>query len=162
MTSRTCAVNRPAGELLSARRTAWISGCDFRNGRRVEVIARFRRRMQAFDMPAAKTIFVSFSGEIDSCSAQALTTAMTRCADHDAEEVCLMFATPGGNVSEGIYLYNMLRACPFRLTVHNVGMSIPSGPPSSLHPTSATPARRRGSCFTGCPEGSGGQGRRSA
>lgn len=72
-------------------------------------------------MTAAKTIFVSFSGEIDDRSSQALTAAMTRCADHDATEVCLLFATPGGNVSEGIHLYNMLRAYPFRLTIHNVG-----------------------------------------
>jgi ATP-dependent Clp protease, protease subunit len=35
--------------------------------------------------------------------------------------VCLLFATPGGTVSEGIYLYNMLRAYPFRLAIHNVG-----------------------------------------
>lgn len=71
--------------------------------------------MQAFGMPAGKTIFVSFSGETGNRSAQALTVAMTRCADHDAEEVCLLFATPGGNVSEGICLRNMLCAYPFGL-----------------------------------------------
>jgi len=81
----------------------------------------FRRRVQRLDIPAADTIFVSFSGEITDRSVQALTRAMTQCADSDAEDVCLLFTTPGGTVSEGIYLYNMLRAYPFRLAIHNVG-----------------------------------------
>lgn len=73
------------------------------------------------DEPAADTVYVSFSGEISDLSARALTRAMTQCADSGAEDVWLLFATPGGSVREGMYLYNMLRAYPFRLVMHNVG-----------------------------------------
>ena len=32
-----------------------------------------------------------------------------------------MISTPGGTVMNGLNLYNVMRAMPFRLTTHNVG-----------------------------------------
>jgi ATP-dependent protease ClpP protease subunit len=37
------------------------------------------------------------------------------------EELYLLLSTPGGTVMHGLTLYNILRALPIRLTIHNVG-----------------------------------------
>ena len=46
---------------------------------------------------------------------------MTKCANQGVKEVYLMLSTPGGSVMNGMNLYNVLRAMPFKLTTHNVG-----------------------------------------
>jgi ATP-dependent Clp protease, protease subunit len=46
---------------------------------------------------------------------------MANCANQGVKEVYLMLSTPGGVVMNGLNLYNVLRAMPFKLTTHNVG-----------------------------------------
>ena len=71
--------------------------------------------------PTPQTAYISFSAEIIPHTTEALIAAMTQCAQQGIPEVCLMISTPGGSVMNGLNLYNVMRAMPFRLTTHNVG-----------------------------------------
>ena len=46
---------------------------------------------------------------------------MANCANANVTNVTLLLSTLGGSVVNGMNLYNVLRAMPFRLTTHNVG-----------------------------------------
>src|SRR5947208_681344 len=46
---------------------------------------------------------------------------MAQQANAGVPEVYLLLSTPGGGVMNGMNLYNVLRAMPFKLTTHNVG-----------------------------------------
>ena len=67
-----------------------------------------------------KTVYVSFSAEINVNTTESLLAALANLANQGVSEVCLLLATPGGEVAHGISLYNMLRAFPFKLVTHNV------------------------------------------
>lgn len=67
------------------------------------------------------TVYVSFSAEIVPQTAETLITVMGEQANKKVDEVYLMLSTPGGNVREGLNLYNVLKAFPFKLITHNVG-----------------------------------------
>jgi len=67
-----------------------------------------------------KTAYVSFSAEINAHTTESLIAAMTNCVGK-VTEVNLLLSTPGGAVMNGINLYNVLRAFPFKLVTHNVG-----------------------------------------
>src|SRR6202035_1991872 len=71
--------------------------------------------------PTPETVYVSFSAEINPNTTEALIGALAQCANQRVPEVYLMISTAGGNVMNGMNLYNVLRAMPFRLTTHNVG-----------------------------------------
>lgn len=73
------------------------------------------------DEDAAELVYVVFSAVIDQRSAESLLTVMSECASGGVEDVRLLLSTPGGNVTAGINLYNVLRGMPFRLTTHNAG-----------------------------------------
>lgn len=66
-------------------------------------------------------VYVSFSAEINANTTESLLATMSNCANQKVPEVYLAISTPGGSVMNGMNLYNMLRAMPFRLTTHNVG-----------------------------------------
>jgi ATP-dependent Clp protease protease subunit len=42
-------------------------------------------------------------------------------ANQGVDHVYLLLSTPGGTVMNGMNLYNVMRAMPFKLTTHNVG-----------------------------------------
>jgi ATP-dependent Clp protease, protease subunit len=67
------------------------------------------------------TVYVSFSAEINANTTESLLATMANCANQGVDEVQLLLSTPGGSVMNGMNLYNMLRAMPFKLTTHNVG-----------------------------------------
>ena len=66
------------------------------------------------------TVYVSFSAEINANTTESLISTMANCANQGVDEVVLLLSTPGGDVSNGINLYNVLRAMPFRLVTDNV------------------------------------------
>ena len=70
---------------------------------------------------AGQTVYVSFSAEIIPQTTESLIAALANCANGGAAEVRLLLSTPGGAVMNGINLYNVLKAMPFRLVTHNVG-----------------------------------------
>jgi ATP-dependent protease ClpP protease subunit len=65
--------------------------------------------------------YISFSAEIIPATTEVLIAAASQCAIHGVQEVHLLLSTPGGTVMNGMNLYNVLRAMPFKLTTHNVG-----------------------------------------
>jgi hypothetical protein len=67
------------------------------------------------------TIYVSFSAEINAHTTESLIAAMANCANARPAQVVLLLSTPGGVVMNGMNLYNVLRAMPFKLVTHNVG-----------------------------------------
>ncbi len=66
-------------------------------------------------------VYVSFSAEINANTCESLIAVTAQQANNGVSHVCLMLSTPGGNVMNGLNVYNVLRAMPFELTTHNVG-----------------------------------------
>jgi len=71
--------------------------------------------------PNTKTIYVTFSAEINPNTTEGLLAVMAGAANQRVQEVYLALSTPGGNVREGMNLYNVLKGVPFDLTIHNGG-----------------------------------------
>ena len=67
------------------------------------------------------TLYVIFTAEINSTTVERLTSIMVQAGKKRVEEVYLALSTPGGQVQQGIALYNTLLSMPFKLTVHNIG-----------------------------------------
>ena len=66
-------------------------------------------------------VYVSFSAEINMNTSESLIALMSQYASQGVKEVYLLLSTPGGQVMNGMNLYNVLRAMPFKLVTHNVG-----------------------------------------
>jgi ATP-dependent protease ClpP protease subunit len=67
------------------------------------------------------TVYVSFSAEINANTSETLIATISNLSNKNVKNVYLMISTPGGNVMNGMNLYNILRALPTRLITHNVG-----------------------------------------
>lgn len=65
--------------------------------------------------------YVSFSAEVNQQTTEALLAVCADLANKRVDTVYLMLSTPGGSVLNGMTLYNVLRAMPFKLITHNVG-----------------------------------------
>ena len=72
-------------------------------------------------VPLAGTVYINLSAEINVQTTETVIATMGQCANSGVTEVYLLLATPGGDVMSGINLYNVLRAMPFKLIVHNAG-----------------------------------------
>ena len=68
-----------------------------------------------------KTLYVIFSADINPTTCEGLLGVMAEAVNQGVKQVYLAFTTAGGNVREGVHLYNVLRKMPFDLTIHNVG-----------------------------------------
>lgn len=64
--------------------------------------------------------YISFTSDVSPASAKALLAACAQCASNGIKHVYLLLSTPGGDVREGMALYNILKGMPFDLTTHNV------------------------------------------
>ena len=67
------------------------------------------------------TTYISFPAEISPQTTETLIAVLGEQANKKVDEVYLMLPTPGGFVANGLNLYNVLRAFPFKLIIHNVG-----------------------------------------
>jgi ATP-dependent Clp protease, protease subunit len=67
------------------------------------------------------TAYVSFSAEINTNTTESLIATFANLANQKITTVHLLISTPGGSVTNGINLYNVMRALPFKLVTHNVG-----------------------------------------
>jgi len=66
--------------------------------------------------------YVTFMHPVNGASVRALLgTLQTIIYKDRAKSVYLLLSTPGGDVNEGIVLFNTLRALPVELTTHNIG-----------------------------------------
>lgn len=71
--------------------------------------------------PTPKTVYVIFSAEINPKTAESLLAVIANCATQGVETFYLLLSTPGGDVMQGIALYNALRGMPFKVVTHNIG-----------------------------------------
>lgn len=71
--------------------------------------------------PPPDTVYLSFLAEINQLTTESLLAACVNIANAKIKTVYLMLSTPGGAVTNGIAIYNTLRALPFKLITHNVG-----------------------------------------
>jgi ATP-dependent protease ClpP protease subunit len=62
----------------------------------------------------------SFSAEIDLKTTEALIAVTFAQIPQGATELHYLFSTPGGQVAQGIALYNTLKALPVPTIMHNV------------------------------------------
>src|ERR1700720_4641146 len=67
------------------------------------------------------TFYVSFSADITASTTESLISVMANLVNQKAKTVHLLLSTPGGNVMNGMNLYNVLLGLPFELITHNVG-----------------------------------------
>lgn len=72
-------------------------------------------------VPKTPLVYVSFSAEINANTTENLIGTMANLANLEVKEVYLLLSTGGGQVMNGMNLYNVLRGMPFTLTIHNVG-----------------------------------------
>ena len=71
--------------------------------------------------PVQPPHYISFSAEINQVTIEHLILQIANISNSGVKQVHLLFSTPGGNVQQGITLYNTLRAFPIELITHNVG-----------------------------------------
>jgi ATP-dependent protease ClpP protease subunit len=68
-----------------------------------------------------RTVFISFNAGIDQNTAQTLVALLVQQIQAGFNHLYIMFSTSGGNVSDGMTLYNTIRALPATVTMHNMG-----------------------------------------
>jgi ATP-dependent protease ClpP protease subunit len=66
-------------------------------------------------------VYISFSAEIDLKTTETLIAVTFQQIQQGATELYYLFSTPGGQVAQGIALYNTLKALPVPTIMHNVG-----------------------------------------
>ena len=67
------------------------------------------------------TQYVSFITDINQQTTEVLMGVCADFCNKGVEHIYLLLSTPGGNVMNGITLYNYLRGIPAKLTTHNIG-----------------------------------------
>ena len=67
------------------------------------------------------TVYVSFSAEINPNTTEVLIATIANLSNKGVKTVYLMIATPGGQVMNGMNVYNVLKALPIKIITHNVG-----------------------------------------
>jgi ATP-dependent Clp protease protease subunit len=69
-------------------------------------------------MPIA---YISFTADVNNVTSAALVGTVFDHINRGFSEIYLMLSTAGGNVDDGIAVYNVFRGLPVPLTTHNVG-----------------------------------------
>ncbi len=77
--------------------------------------------MASAPSPAPVVAYVSFSAEINQTTTEGLLAAIAELLQKGNRTIYLMLSTPGGNVQNGVTIYNILRSLPVKLITHNVG-----------------------------------------
>jgi ATP-dependent Clp protease protease subunit len=66
-------------------------------------------------------IFISFQAEVNQATSEVLISVIAKQIQEGHRDIHLLLSTPGGSTTNGISIYNTLRALPISLTTHNVG-----------------------------------------
>jgi ATP-dependent Clp protease, protease subunit len=70
---------------------------------------------------APKELYGMFAGPIDQAAAQRISNAMSLAINNGVQGIHLLFQSGGGNVGDGIYIFNLFRSLPISLTLYNAG-----------------------------------------
>lgn len=71
--------------------------------------------------PPPGVVYVCFSAEVNPSTTEALLATAAQCVEQGAKEIYLILSTPGGQVMNGMHVYNVLRGLPVKVTTHNSG-----------------------------------------
>lgn len=66
-------------------------------------------------------VYISFTGDINPGSAEALLNVAIQAANKGAQEIYYLFSSLGGSINSGFTLYNSLRALKIDIVMHNTG-----------------------------------------
>jgi ATP-dependent Clp protease protease subunit len=69
----------------------------------------------------ANRVYITFHAGIDSNTVQQVIATCSQLVNQGHDEIYFLLSTPGGNVVSGVTLYNVLRALPAKIIMHNVG-----------------------------------------
>jgi ATP-dependent protease ClpP protease subunit len=70
----------------------------------------------------SKPLFISFSAEVDQNAAENLMGIFAQRLNQGTKDFYLLLSSPGGNVMNGVTIYNFLKSLPINLTTHNIGI----------------------------------------
>jgi len=73
----------------------------------------------AFD--PLERVYLLFQSAVNQQSCERVCTAMATLANQGYREIYLLLSTPGGAVSNGIAIYNLMRGLPCKFVTHNIG-----------------------------------------
>lgn len=73
------------------------------------------------DLAGSKIAYFGFTGPIEPSGATRIASALNLAANNMYDEVVLCMSSSGGYVSDGIYLYNHIKAMPLKVTIFNTG-----------------------------------------
>ena len=73
------------------------------------------------DITGNKPIFISFQSLIGPQTANVLMGALGEKTNQDFDEIHLLLSSPGGQVREGIAVYNFIQALPIPVVTYNIG-----------------------------------------
>ena len=73
------------------------------------------------DLAGKKTAYFGYTGLIEPSGVTRIASALNLATNAGCDEVYLCMSSPGGLVSDGIYLYNHIRSLPIRVISHNTG-----------------------------------------
>ena len=73
------------------------------------------------DLAGRKIAYLGYTGPIDSEGVRRIAGAFNDAVNRSFDEAQLSFSSLGGYVSDGIYLYNHIRALPINVVIHNIG-----------------------------------------
>lgn len=74
------------------------------------------------DLVGPKTLYVGYCGPIDTAGVGRIASVLNEAVNKQFDCVHMTFTSPGGFVSDGIYLYHHIRSLPLDITIHNMGM----------------------------------------
>lgn len=84
--------------------------------------------VESVQTPAEPTeYFGIFCGDINLQNMQYLTRWLTVATGSNVNRIHILFQTWGGNVGEGVYLYNLLKSFPIEVVIYNCGQISSSG-----------------------------------
>lgn len=66
-------------------------------------------------------VFGIFAGDINQQAVQRLTNTVTVSANGGVKRLHLAFQSWGGNIADGVALYNIFKACPISVSLYNIG-----------------------------------------
>jgi ATP-dependent protease ClpP protease subunit len=74
------------------------------------------------DLVGQKTLYIGFCGGIDAAAVGKIAGVLNQAVNDQFDAVHMTFSSPGGIVSDGVYLYHHIRSLPISVTIHNMGI----------------------------------------
>ena len=72
-------------------------------------------------MTEANPIYISFNSVINPVTSQVFMATLANSINKNHSEINVLLSTPGGSVTQGLTLYNFIRALPIPITMYNIG-----------------------------------------